>query len=68
MLLSLRIGFNFVRGVVACTILEILSGFEPSFETIAPRYLNFVMVSGFFPFNLIITDHHNGKPPPSSLE
>ena len=40
MLLSLHIGFSFVRIAVACAILERISGFEPSSETIAPRYLN----------------------------
>ena len=40
MLLSLHTGFSFVRAAVACEI----SGFEPSSETIDPRYLKFVTV------------------------
>ena len=37
MLLSLHIGFNFVRAAVSCAILERTSDFEPSFQTIPPR-------------------------------
>ena len=33
MLLSLQMGFSFVRATVACAILERISGFEPSSET-----------------------------------
>ena len=39
MLLSLQIGFNFVRAAVACAILKRTSGLEPSSETTAVRYL-----------------------------
>ena len=39
MLLSLQIGFSFVRAAVACAILERTSALEPSSETTAPRYL-----------------------------
>ena len=39
-LLSLQIDFHFVRAVVACSILERTSGFEPLCETTAPRYLS----------------------------
>ena len=35
MLLSLQIGFSFVRAAVACAILERTSGLEPSSETTA---------------------------------
>ena len=44
MLLSLRMGFSFVRAAVACAILERTSGLEPSSETTAPRYLKLVTV------------------------
>ena len=37
---SLHIGLSFVRATVVCSILERTPGFEPSSETIAPRYLN----------------------------
>ena len=39
MLLSLQMGFSFVRAAVAGAILERTSGLEPSSETTAPRYL-----------------------------
>ena len=39
MLLSLQIGFSFVKAAVACAILERTSGLEPSSETTALRYL-----------------------------
>ena len=39
MLLSLQIGYGFARAAVACSITERISGFEPSSETTAPRYL-----------------------------
>ena len=42
MLLSLQMGFSFVRAAVACAILERTSGLEPSSETTAPRYLKLV--------------------------
>ena len=32
-LLSLQMGFNFIRAAVACAILERTSGLEPSSET-----------------------------------
>ena len=53
MLLSLQIGFSFVRAAVACAILERTSGLEPSSETTAPRYLKLVTVPNFFPFTFI---------------
>ena len=51
MLLSLQMGFSFVRA--ACAILERNSGLEPSFETTAPRYLKLVTVPNFCPFTFI---------------
>ena len=53
MLLSLHIGFSFVRAAVACSILEIISGFQPSSETIAPRYMKLVTFPNFCPLTLI---------------
>ena len=49
MLLSLQMGFSFVRAAVACAILERTSGLEPSSETTAPRYLKLVTVLNFCP-------------------
>ena len=53
MLLSLQISFSFVRAAVACAIHERTSGFGPSSETIAPRYLKLVTVPNFCPFTFI---------------
>ena len=53
MLLSLQMGFSFVRAAVACAILERTSGLEPSSETTAPRYLKLVTVPNFCPFIFI---------------
>ena len=53
MLLSLQMGFSFVRAAVACAILERISGLEPSSETIAPRNLKLVTVPSFCPFTFI---------------
>ena len=53
MLLSLQIGFSFVRAAVACAILERTSGLEPSSETTAPRYLKLVTVPNFYHFTFI---------------
>ena len=53
MLLSLQMGFSFVRAAVACSILERTSGLEPSSETTAPRYLKHVTVPNFCPFTFI---------------
>ena len=44
MLLSLQMGFSFVRAAVACAILMRTSGLEPSSETTVPRYLKLVTV------------------------
>ena len=53
MLLSLQMGFSFVRAAVACAILERTSGLEPSSETTAPRYLKLVTVPNTCPFTFI---------------
>ena len=53
MLLSLQMGFSFVRAAVACAILERTSGLEPSSETTAPRYLKLVTVPNFCHFTFI---------------
>ena len=53
MLLSLHIGFSFVKAAVACAILEGTSRLEPSFEAIIPRYLKLVTVPSFWPLTLI---------------
>ena len=45
MLLPLQIGLSYIRAAV----LEKTSGFEPSSDTIAPRYLELAAVQGFFP-------------------
>ena len=44
MVLSLQMGFSFVRAAVACAILERISVLEPLSETTAPRYLKLVTV------------------------
>ena len=49
-MLSLQMGFSFVRAAVACSILERTSGLEPSSETTAPRYLKLVTLPNFCPF------------------
>ena len=53
MLLSLHTGFSFIKAAVACAILERTSGFEPSSDTIAPRYLKLVTVPSFCLVTLI---------------
>ena len=53
MVLSLQMGFSFVRAAVACSILERTSGLEPSSETTAPRYLMLVTVPIFCPVTFI---------------
>ena len=44
-LLSFQTGFNLVNAVVACAILESISGSEPSSVITEPRYLKLVTVS-----------------------
>ena len=53
MLLSLKMGFSFVRAAVDCSILERTSGLEPSSETTALRYLKPVTVPYLCPFTFI---------------
>ena len=54
MFLSLHICFSFVRAAEAYAILlKRISSFEPSSETIAPRYLKLVTVPSFCPLTLI---------------
>ena len=53
MLLSLQMGFSFVRAAVACAIRERTSGLKPSSETTAPRYLKLVTVPNFCHFTFI---------------
>ena len=52
-LLSLQMGFSFVRAAVACVDLERISGLKPSSETTDPRYLKLVTVPNFCPFTFI---------------
>ena len=52
-LLFVQMGCSFVRAVVACAILERISGLEPSSETTAPRYLKLVTLLNFCPFTFI---------------
>ena len=56
-LLSLQMGFSFVRAAVACAILEIISGMEPSSETTAPRYLSLLQypTSALLPLSLSLS-------------
>ena len=44
---------HFERAAETYAILERISRFESSSETIAPRYLKFVIVSSFYPLTLI---------------
>ena len=48
--LSFQTSFNLVNVAVACAILEVISGLEPSSVVNEPRYLNLVTVSSFCPF------------------
>ena len=52
-MLSVQMGFSFVRVAVACAILERISDLEPSSETTAPRYLKLVTVPNFCHFTFI---------------
>ena len=52
MLLSLQMGFSFVRAAMACAILERIFGLEPSSEITAPRYLNDFYSTQLLPFYL----------------
>ena len=53
MFLSLHVIFSLERAVVGWDILERISGFDPSLEMIAPRYLKFSTSSRLWPFILI---------------
>ena len=52
-MLTLQMGFSFVRAALACSILERISGLEPSSETTAPRYLKLVTEPSFCLFAFI---------------
>ena len=52
-LLSLQMGFSYVRAAVVCAILERTFGLEPSPETTAPGHLKLVTVPSFCPFTFI---------------
>ena len=56
MLLSLQMGFSFVRAAVAYSIFERISGLEPSSQTTAPRYLKLVTVPSFGPLPYLSLD------------
>ena len=52
-LLSIQTGFNLVSAATVCSILESISGLEPSSVITEPRSLKLVTVSSFCPFTLI---------------
>ena len=58
MLLSLQMGFSFIRAAVACAILERISDLEPSSETIAPRYFLHESPNPMGQVGVVITQHH----------
>ena len=51
--LSLHMIFSLERAAVVWAILERISGFDPSLEMIAPKYLKFSTSSSLWPFILI---------------
>ena len=53
MFLSLHMIFSLEKAAVVWAILERISGFDPSLEMIAPRYLKFSTSSSLWPFILI---------------
>ena len=53
MFLSLHMIFSLERAAVVWAILERISGFDPSLEMIAPRFLKFSTSSSLWPFILI---------------
>ena len=53
MLVSLQMGFSFVRVAMACAILERTSGLEPSSEITTSMYLKLVTVPSFCHFTFI---------------
>ena len=52
MLLSIQIGFSFVKAAVACAVLESISAIESSPEAIASRHLKLVTVFQLLSFHL----------------
>ena len=50
--LSLHMIFSLERAAVVWAILERISGFDPSLEMIAPKYLKFSTSSSLWPFYL----------------
>ena len=52
-LLPFQTGLNLVNAALVCTILESISGLEPSEGITERRYLKNVTVSSFCPFTLI---------------
>ena len=52
-LLSFQTVFNLVSAAVVCTLLESISGLEPSSVIPEPRYLKLVTVSSFCLFTVI---------------
>ena len=63
MLLSLQIGFSFVRAAVACAILKRISSLKPSSETTALGYLKLLALrmplsALCHQFGLLSTDLH----------
>ena len=53
-LLSIQTGFSLANAAVVCSILESISGLEPSLDITEPRYLKLVTVSSFCPFDLCV--------------
>ena len=53
MFLSLHMIFSLERAAVVWAILERISGFDPSLEITAPRYLKYCTSSSLWPFMLI---------------
>ena len=50
MLLSVKIGFSFVRAAVVCAVLKRISGFVLPSDKIAPKYLKLLTVLNFCHF------------------
>ena len=53
MLLFFHIGFSLAIAAEVCVILERISDFDPSSDSIAPRYLKLATVSSSFPLTSI---------------
>ena len=54
MLLSLHIGFSFIRAAVTCAILERISGFETSFKTLLRALYTLTLISLLMPLVLFV--------------